>query len=179
MQNKVYAGVGSRKTSPEALLIMEALGERFAREGWLLRSGAAQGADQAFERGCDLAAGKKEIWLPWADFGRSKSRNILTAIEKHHQVAAGLIASEIHPAWSNCSAAARLLHTRNILQVLGADLTAPAALTICWTEGGKTIGGTATAILLSEKHGIPVVNLASQDWREKLQGVLNVLVDIG
>jgi hypothetical protein len=32
---------------------------------------------------------------------------------------------------------------------------------VCWTEGGLAVGGTATAIKLAERRGIPVVNLAA------------------
>jgi tRNA A37 N6-isopentenylltransferase MiaA len=31
---------------------------------------------------------------------------------------------------------------------------------ICWTPGGKTVGGTATAIRLAERNQIEVINLA-------------------
>ena len=50
-----YAGVGSRSTPAEVLHWMESIGRGMARAGMVLRSGAARGADSAFERGCDRA----------------------------------------------------------------------------------------------------------------------------
>ncbi|NYZ25158.1 hypothetical protein HND93_36125, partial [Azospirillum sp. ROY-1-1-2] len=63
-----YAGIGSRETPPAVLEVMAAVGERLAQLGWVLRSGGAVGADQAFERGCDRVGGRKEIFLPWPGF---------------------------------------------------------------------------------------------------------------
>jgi len=60
-----YAGIGSRKTPEGILKIFEYLGGYFAARSVLLRSGAAAGADSAFERGCDRLRGPKEIYLPW------------------------------------------------------------------------------------------------------------------
>lgn len=48
--------------------VMAAAGERLAQLGWVLRSGGAVGADQAFERGCYRAGWRKAIVLPWPGF---------------------------------------------------------------------------------------------------------------
>ena len=63
-----YAGIGSRKTPQEIQDFMTEFGRQSARKGWLLRSGHAPGADQAFERGCVEEKGRKEIFLPWEGF---------------------------------------------------------------------------------------------------------------
>lgn len=57
----IYAGIGSRSTPDDVIDKMHVLGEHFAHKGWLLRSGAADGADSAFEHGCDNGGGEKEI----------------------------------------------------------------------------------------------------------------------
>lgn len=73
-----YAGIGSRKTPPAELARMEAVGAILQRQGWTLRSGGADGADSAFERGADRAsredgtAAHKEIYIPWS--GRDVAR---------------------------------------------------------------------------------------------------------
>lgn len=65
---RAYAGVGSRKTPEHVLAAMRNLGRRFAELGYMLRSGAAKGADTAFEEGCDAANGTKQIFLPYKNF---------------------------------------------------------------------------------------------------------------
>lgn len=63
MSQIYYAGIGARSTPNKVLTIMEKLGGLFAKKGFILRSGAAEGADSAFEKGCDLENGHKEIFL--------------------------------------------------------------------------------------------------------------------
>lgn len=71
-----YAGIGSRKTPKEILGLFDYLGRYFAKRRFLLRSGAADGADTAFEDGCDIYSGPKEIYLPWKGFNGNGSELI-------------------------------------------------------------------------------------------------------
>jgi predicted Rossmann fold nucleotide-binding protein DprA/Smf involved in DNA uptake len=64
MSQKPYAGIGSRRTPSEILELMKEIGSKLEIEGWLLRSGGAPGADQAFEAGISKDEAK-QIWLPW------------------------------------------------------------------------------------------------------------------
>jgi hypothetical protein len=68
-----FAGIGSRETPIDVLDIMQKLSIVFAKKGWILRSGHAPGADQAFEKGCDKVNGPKEIYIPWKGFEGSTS----------------------------------------------------------------------------------------------------------
>jgi len=43
---------------------MTKIAQRMSEKGFVLRSGGAKGADEAFENG----AGEKEIYLPWRGF---------------------------------------------------------------------------------------------------------------
>ena len=54
-----YAGIGARSTPATNCNLIEAIAETLATRGMTLRSGAAPGADMAFECGCDWANGKK------------------------------------------------------------------------------------------------------------------------
>ena len=47
----IYAGIGARKTPVYILSIMGTIGEYLAEKGWILNTGAAPGADQAFAEG--------------------------------------------------------------------------------------------------------------------------------
>lgn len=179
---KFYAGIGSRETPSHILTLMCDLGRKLALDGWTLRSGHADGADQAFEKGADLARGKKQIWLPWDGFNgapRYEETNGWT-----HRVARlggedEEIAAAHHPAWNRCSRAARLLHTRNVGQILGSQIVHYGSVNdpdpeitvsrepvtqfvVCWTKDGRASGGTGQAIRLAQAFGIPVHNLFNQ-----------------
>lgn len=155
---KIYTGIGSRKTPPDVLKQMTDIAEQLAKSGWLLRSGGADGADLAFEAGADKANGAKEIYLPWKGFNKSASKLYNPTAD------AFILASTIHPAWDYMNYGPKKLHARNCHQVLGIDLNTPSNLLICWTEGGKEIGGTATAIKLARQHNIPIINLAVETF---------------
>ena len=160
--NLYYTGIGARLTPLPILQKMQEIAKFLAQKGWILRSGGADGADSFFEKGCDEVKGKKEIYLPWKGFNDNKSQLLWPQ-------AAWKIAEEIHPAWDRCSVNARCLHTRNIPQVIGYELDKPSEFLICWTEGGKEIGGTATAIRLAMSYGIKVYNLGSKTGLSKLR----------
>ena len=48
---KTYAGIGSRRTPPEILRLMERMALILSGAGYTLNSGGAKGADSAFENG--------------------------------------------------------------------------------------------------------------------------------
>lgn len=120
-----------------------------------LRSGGADGADLAFELGALTTT--PEIWIPWNGFNGSKSLLLPTP-------EAFKMAATIHPVWHKLSDGAKRLHARNCHQVLGPNLMTPSSFVICWTDGGETIGGTATAIKLALNNNVPVLNLGK--WND-------------
>lgn len=140
----------------EVALHMSALAQMFGRAGIILRSGAADGADTAFETGCDLVNGPKEIYLPWQGFNNSKS-NIFGPYPKR----AAEIAKDLHPEWGKCDSDARKLHTRNVPQVLGRDLNQPSLAMFCWTPHGMYLGGTAMAMRVAGVYNVPLYNFGS------------------
>lgn len=155
--SEYYTGVGSQSTPDHICQVMEMIGREMYNAGFVLRSGAARGADSAFERGHDSVAGDrpmKEIWLPEPGFQGSKS-NLFPAPDAYK------IAKRIHPNWKACNEFARNAHARNAHQVLGADLNTPSKGLICWTEGGIMKGGTRTAVVLALEFNIPVFNLGA------------------
>lgn len=151
-----YTGVGSRETPIHVLNQMTAIGRSLAERGITLRSGGATGADTAFERGCDEVGGNKEIYLPWNGFnGLFQNQGYIVGDNPNAEA----IAESLHPAWHRCSPGARKLHTRNVYQVLGATLDNPSSILVCWTPGGKLVGGTAMAIRMAMLNDITVINL--------------------
>ena len=146
---KFYAGIGSRETPPEICAEMAVRAMRLAIDGYCLRSGAAYGADTAFEAGSHMESGATEIYLPWQGYNGHKS------LFYPPSLAAFEMAAKFHPAWSRCSASARCLHARNCHIVLGANLKTPVEFVLFWTKDGKASGGTGQALRIAEHYGIP------------------------
>ena len=159
----ILTGIGSRETPQNILNLMTQIGQKFARAGWTLRSGGANGADSAFEKGFKEAGGKIEIYLPWKKFNNNFSTNY------DPPSIAFTLAEQLHPAWSVCSQGAKRLHARNCQQILGQNLDSPTNLVICWTKAGGLTGGTATAIKLAKQYGIRVINLFETNWTSDLE----------
>ena len=145
-----YAGIGSRTSPPDMCSLMTKLATALEVLGYKLRSGGADGADKAFERGVKNAA-NKEILRP-----------------KDATPAAIQLASEVHPAWHHCNDYARKLHGRNSQIILGRNLDVPVKFVICWTPKGNEVGGTALGMRLATKQGIIVYNLADEEHRNYL-----------
>lgn len=168
-----YTGIGSRSTPPDVLDLMSALAYRLA-EGWTLRSGAADGADSAFEEGHVAAAGVSglEVYLPWPKFN---GHDDLGVARFEPQPEAFQIASRFHPAWDRCSRGAQALHARNVHQVLGLDVLnpMPSKFVIGWTRGGSGAGGTGQAYRIANSYAIPVYDLARPDHRQRVEAFLS------
>lgn len=154
---KFYAGIGSRETPFAVLRIMTRTAKNLATVGYTLRSGGANGADLAFEKG---AGENKEIYLPYLGFNGSKSTLLPT--EEAFEMAA-----KYHPAWHNCNERARQFHARNCHQVLGHDLKTPVLFVCCWTLAGLEGGGTGQAMRIARAHDIRIDNLANAETAKK------------
>ena len=124
----------------------------------MLRSGGSPGADTAFEKGCDLAGGRKEIYLPWRGFNGSDSPLFDTPAE------AIAIAVQVHPGLSRRPWRVRKLRTRNVCQLLGLSLSEPSGLVIAWTKNGAPSGGSATVLQLAGQREIPIINLGLPEF---------------
>lgn len=153
---KFYTGIGSRKTPQPILDMFERMGEWAVKKGYCLRSGHADGADSAFERGCDKLTGPKEIYIPWKGFNGSTSHLYLENLNKRPD--AFSLASECNPLLYGSKEATRKLHTRNVYQVLGQDIQTPSIFIVCFTPNGEEKGGTATAIRIGKRYNIPIFN---------------------
>lgn len=169
----IYAGIGARNTPSDVLQTMEQFGQVLGTNGFILRSGAADGADTAFEQGANAVGGFKEIYLPWNGFNGRYDKAIYPKDSQLLQDAM-IIAQKHHPAWSSCSWGAKQLHARNSFQVLGATLHQPADFILCWTPGGKGGGGTGQTIRIAKDVGIPVYDLGAMSVSE-VQNAINKL----
>lgn len=171
---KFYTGVGSRDTPNDIQVLMMRLAHKLYSKGWILRSGGAGGADKAFEMGVPMLNGNSaEIYLPWDGFrGMREQQNsayLSTTQAELRAEAKGFLKEAIGEShFNNLKGTALKLHARNVFQVLGKDLQTPSKLLICWTKGGKDVGGTATAIKLARMNNIKVYNLGIAEDLEKI-----------
>jgi len=125
---KYYTGVGSRSLPSSTLELIEKIAVVMARKGYTLRSGAADGADKAFQKGaCSVAPHKTEIWLPWRGFNNTAyvytpmaAANCFVITEREVVLAGELlIETGIMSWWDNCKQSVHRLHGRNVHQVCG------------------------------------------------------------
>lgn len=166
---KYYTGIGARKTPTHELNMMQSVATILAGEEYVLRSGGADGADQAFERGCDEAGGEKEIYIPWKNFCNNPSpfHNLPPEAFK--------LAEQYHPKWNQLAVSIKKIMARNVMQVLGQDLSTPSSLLLCWTPDGcesimtrtTETGGTGMAIAIASVHNVPVINMKNVDWIQR------------
>lgn len=176
--NKWYAGVGSRQAPKDVLALMQEFAYQAAQKGWGLRTGAAPGADSAFELGAVDAMGERQIFLPWKGFAGHDS-----LLYDTHPLAEKF-AETVHPVWHSLSPAAKKLVSRNMHQILGPNLDDPVQFVICWTrdgcetkeEYGPRTGGTGTAIAFASSLDIPVFNIWSRKRLVEAQNFLESIV---
>lgn len=168
--------------------LMAAIGEALARRGWTLRSGAAEGADTAFEVGAARGGGRIELYLPWPGFHIARlkwAKEICWADELRPALVrprialpeptelAIRIAAKTHPWWATMNPRHRPIHARNVHQCLGADCATPSRFVLCWTPDGAVeetsskTGGTGQAIRVAHRsmHDIPIHNLQRPEHR--------------
>lgn len=192
--NKAITCVGSRETPKLITTLMELIGFKLASEGWEIRSGGAPGADSAFYRGvrsyCDKAQGPTthigRIYIPWegfeGDLGKQYSNDVsghffcFKDFPLHVQNQAMELASTVHPYWDNCKYGDRILHARNVFQVLSEHFNRPSKALICWAPilGDSITGGTRTAWELAKREGIRLINLNRREdfeWALRYLGI--------
>jgi len=170
---KYYTGIGSRKTPADVLSKMQQTASVLAKRGYVLRSGGADGADYAFECGAASINPKLvHLMLPWKNFNANiRNKGVFCFIcgdnDKMRE-----IASQVHPAWGNCSYGAKALHTRNVAQILGPELDCPSDFVIAWTDQGMKKGGTRTALMIAEQNNVPIFNVFNEQDKKRLKEFL-------
>jgi len=168
--DKYYAGIGSRETPLIVQHLFRKVAFYLANQNYILRSGHAKGADDAFEIGCDNASGNKEIYLPWSGFEGSSSELIVSDPRAFE------IAQKYHPYWHNLKQGGQKLQARNSHQVLGKDLNTPSSFVLCWTKGGKGSGGTGQAIRIARDYNIPIFDAGSYKDSDEIKSCIKVFL---
>lgn len=168
---KTYGGVGSRSTPQGILIEMTKVAETLAILGFVLRSGHADGADYAFEKGAQL---NSEIYLPWKNFN-SNLKMLGQPIVVNADPVLDSFVNRYHPASHRLSSGAFALMRRNTCQLLGLRTNTPADVVICWTPEGKAIGGTGQALRIAKDYKIPVINMFNHSTADSVMKELKNL----
>lgn len=162
-----------------------------AFQGGKLRSGAASGADTAFEVGAQIAYDYMaktfglnpleykhvhDIFLPFPSFN-GRLHNPDTGHLHIKSIKAEQLASQFHPGWHGLGRGAREMMSRNSMQAMGPGIDSPARFVFCHTNDGaftkdmtsyKT-GGTGQAIRIASHSNIAIYNSGYPAHREKMQ----------
>ena len=173
-----YCGVGSRETDEIGESKIMYLASILNCNGYTLSTGdASKGADLMFWTGI------KSQKFRFGPFGRKpKSDTIVVPDSNPVHAVAATIAASVHPAWRFLPPWMRELHTRNVFQVMGKEISEPCEFVLCWTPDGaqreadtsKRTGGTGTAIKVADRFGVPVFNLKNDDALDKLGEFLGI-----
>ncbi|AMD43430.1 hypothetical protein ZC03_053 [Pseudomonas phage ZC03] len=152
---KTYAGIGARNTPDDVLDLMSQIAEELS-PAYILRSGGADGADAAFEKGAEHS----EIYIPWKGYNiREEGDGIL--LDNVH--AWNEVSKHFHPMPDKCTVGVQKLHGRNAYVLLGPELNDPVSMVICWTPMGAITGGTGLALRIAKYFEIPVFNLSEKN----------------
>lgn len=137
-----------------------------AQKGWVLHTGAAQGADQAYAVGALKAGGKVYLHLPWKTYermwvGEARSRfpgNVRTDDVEHSPQWEKAEASVFvfHPAAQRLQRSVILLHARNYNCIVPAP-EQPVDFTVAFP--GPRGGGTMQGVRIAAAFDVPVVRL--------------------
>src|SRR3990167_3476548 len=147
--------IGSRKTPSQILTEMIKIGSFCKEHEIIVRSGHAEGADWAFEKGAQQLC---IAYIPWESFNREwKSQAKKVCIDMDDKVRD--IVKRYHPAPDKLSSGAWKLMTRTCYQVLGPFLDDPSNAIICWTADGLENGGTSQALRIARAYNIPIFNM--------------------
>jgi len=175
-----YAGIGSRETPASILALMTDIARALDAAGMILRSGGADGADNAFAKGARI--GHRQIFTPWKTFQPKEGPFLPDTIHlagSPYELPAMKIASIYHPSWDipegkpgALTPGARRLHARNCQQVLGRDLGDLSRFVLCWTKNAAGGGGTGQALRIARGHGVPVFDLADPEILASVLGAL-------
>ncbi len=158
-----YAGIGARATPKHILDMMYTTASLLAQDGYICKTGAAIGADQAFALGAINSKGQVHLKLPWLNYEQNwiklmNASGLVTTREiKHYDLQAYKSVKRLHPKAESLSQAVIKLHARNYLIIENTQFV------ICWSPGGKTVGGTGQGIKIASELNIPIYNLGNTE----------------
>ena len=184
---KYYAGIGSRETPPDIFKLMTEIASILEVNNFILRSGAATGADTAFESGISDFK-NMNLFLPKPVFNDHNwyDKGCIYINDTHPNYQAAYDSIIIHPAGFKLSLGPRNMMIRNYFQVMGINDEPISSFVICWTPDGadgttiltsRETGGTGQCIRLAAVHNIPVYNLKDKRYEGlNAQEIINLIL---
>lgn len=179
---KFYSGVGSKSTPQDVKDVMYELSFKLGQKGYILRSGGARGADDAFEMGACDVDGDMEIYLPYNKYqGREEDQdNYFVPDNFDNYEKAIKYSRKFHPCFKKLSPAEKKFIVRDTYQVMGRDLHTLSDFVVCWTPDGcitdkqrtKKTGGTGQAISIASYYSLPVFNLKIEVHRKMIKNLI-------
>ena len=169
----IITGIGSRQTPDDICQLFTSLGAEARDRGWWIRSGHAEGADYAFEKG---AGCRCIVYMPWKGFNEKYP---LLGISRYNDLRDEVLDYVYrHDPYANddMSQGVKRIKSRNVYQVLGEDLKTPSDVVICWTPDGKVVGGTGLAIRIAREEGIPIVNVGDPEVMQDFDSIIREII---
>lgn len=183
-----WTGIGSRKTPEHIQKWMQAIAYIICKQGHTLRSGKADGADLAFQRGLELAyfetkQGSGEIYLPFENWHRQYCSLWDIYVRSPNSIQKSLtIVSKVHGNWKKVRPEYRAYHIRNAFQVMGPRVSEDevSSFVLFWAPEVDDIvsGGTATAVHLARSLNIPTFNMCGSGPNQLCKFLRRFGVDI-
>lgn len=167
---KFYVGCGSTEAPPQILKLMCRLAALMAQRGSHLRTSEQPGPDEAFRQG---SGGKFFTYLADQDFEGKSVWGIPADIS--FSGARSTLARKLNPMFVMLPDDEKRWEVVANQVVLGSSGDDLAKLLITWTPDGATkpsefterTGHVARYLKLTDRFGIPVLNLARRDDRDR------------
>lgn len=164
--SRVIGCIGTRTPTKEQRAVCVKLGMWIAVNKHQLRSGNAEGCDQAYAEGANhIDPTAVHLCLPWPNYERQavvagNHVHLLEDLDPTHLQALREEAARTHKRWSNLTQGTQKLHTRNGLIIESCDLILALPNSSPWG------GGTGQGMRIAEQRGIRVVNLTKLNQQE-------------
>lgn len=169
-----YAGIGHRGTPEKVRDMMTNIGSQLAKMGFILRSGNALGADQAWEE--QVPKKMKEIFIiekkPVCPHG--------IVVDTITQEQWDFVVSHYHGGsgpFGRLSAYVQYLFMRNLNILCGKDLDDKVDFVAYWHEGEHCDGGTGHTIAMAKTLEIPCFNIWSEKDQQAMDEFVNQLME--
>jgi len=179
---KEYAAIGTRDLYSEQSMLCYRVGKLMAQHGWILHTGAAQGADQTYALGALRAGGRVMLHLPWDTYERhwvaevrahypGKVRSQSVEESPQYTKAEGSVLT-FHPAADRLKRGALLLHARNY-NIISPYLDNPVRFVVALPSSRG--GGTMQGIRVAKALHVPVIRadkLPPPEIKKRLDQIL-------
>ena len=162
---KFIACIGSRDISPTVYSMAKQLGAYIVNQGYCIKTGNAQGFDQAVaEGGNSQDPSKVFLYLPWSSYERQ-------AIHPENKIfyadnADWSLASEHHPNWGKLSHGTIKLMLRNVGIVKDSNLVVAFL-----NHKKKGFGGTGHGWRVAESLSIPRIDFSIISFAECMEEI--------